>query len=178
MVSFAAMPTASANQTRTKEETGLYRVVHGPTVLVRSEPGGRAVGGKNKGDIVRTCAKTVGGDTAGWVRLQDEKFSGGDGWMLINGTKMGLGVLLQPVTDAAAREVRRYRIVANPQATIFERPRGQPIGKRARGRVVRCDLEVGGWARLQADFYKPGSKEPCEGWLEVCGAAGFGYVAL
>jgi hypothetical protein len=119
---------------------------------------------------VRTDARTVGGDKAGWVRLRDQKFSGAAGWMLLNGSKLGLGVLLEPVGQASAREIRRYRIVASPHATVCERPHGPPIGKRAYGRVVRCDLEVDGWARLQADFYKPGCKEPVEGWLEVSGA--------
>jgi hypothetical protein len=163
--------TATVNQTRIKAEDGVYRVVHSPSVMVRAEPGGRAVGGKSAGDIVRTDAKTVGGDRAGWVRLRDEKFGGAVGWMLLNGSKLGLGVLLEPVGEAAAREVRRYRIVASPQAPVCERPHGPPIGKRVHGRVVRCDLEVGGWARLQADFYKPGCKQPVEGWLEVGGVA-------
>lgn len=168
----------SVNQTRIKAEDGLYRVVHSPSVMVRAEPGGRAVGGKSAGDIVRTDARTVGGDKAGWVRLRDEKFSGAVGWMLLNGSKLGLGVLLEPVGQAAAREIRRYRIVASPHANVCERPHGPPIGQRAYGRVVRCDLEVDGWARLQADFYKPGCKEPVEGWLEVAVVARAGQRAV
>mmetsp|Transcript_39864 Transcript_39864/g.129066 ORF Transcript_39864/g.129066 Transcript_39864/m.129066 type:complete len:169 (-) Transcript_39864:1254-1760(-) len=129
----------SANQTRVKEESGIYRVVHAPSVLVRHAPGGRAVGAKSCGDVVRTDARTIGGETGGWVRLRDERFGGapkgglgggGEGWMLLSGAKIGLGVLLVPVDDRAAREVRRYRVRATPHAAVCESPGGPPIGKR------------------------------------------------
>ena len=76
----------------------------------------------------------------------------GEGWMLLSGAKIGLGVLLAPVDDRAAREVRRYRVRcecerrlftagsceqvrryrvrATPHAAVCESPGGPPSGKR------------------------------------------------
>ena len=60
-----------------------YRVVHAPSVAVRSKPWGRKVGLKLCGTLVKSDMRTVGGQADGWVRLADERFGEEEGWMLM-----------------------------------------------------------------------------------------------
>ena len=46
---------------RYKAEAGQYRIVHAPSVAVRSKPWGNKVGVKLSGTLVRTDMRTVGG---------------------------------------------------------------------------------------------------------------------
>eukprot|EP00316_Scyphosphaera_apsteinii_P004274 CAMPEP_0119316352 /NCGR_PEP_ID=MMETSP1333-20130426/39425_1 /TAXON_ID=418940 /ORGANISM="Scyphosphaera apsteinii, Strain RCC1455" /LENGTH=508 /DNA_ID=CAMNT_0007321973 /DNA_START=74 /DNA_END=1600 /DNA_ORIENTATION=+ len=158
----------AATETRYKPETGCYRVVHSPSVVVRNKPNGQRIGQKMCGDVVRTNMRTVGGQDSGWVRLQ-ESFNGGDGWMLVHGEKMGVGILLQPIVEGQRKTVSRYRVMVGPSTNVRNKPRGDIVGKRMFGRVIRTDLEVNGWVRLQNDFFKEGRKEMCEGWCVVDG---------
>mgnify|MGYP001165202783 CR=1 FL=1 len=154
-----------------------YRVVHAPSVAVRSKPWGRKVGLKLCGTLVKSDMRTVGGQADGWVRLADERFGEEEGWMLIHGAKLGVGLLLQPVANHAGERgehrqpLRRYRVRYAPHVLVRDRPRGLVVGKCAVGRVVRTDLELNGWVRLEADFYRKGESNPCEGWVLVNGTA-------
>jgi len=170
-----ASTPSSAGATRHKPETATYRVLHSPSVVVRDKPGGRQVGTKNCGDVIRTNMRTVGGDHSGWVRLQ-ESFNGKEGWMMIHGERLGLGTLLQPVTAEQQRSVIRYRVLQQPHAIVRDKPNGDQVGKRMFGRVIRTDLEAGGWVRVQADFFKVGKKDIVEGWLQKDGGYGLGRI--
>merc|ERR1739848_475361 len=73
-----------------------WRVVHKPRVAIRGEPStnGAIVGSKVTGAIV--VAEKVEGK---WIKLKGE-----DGWMLTDGTEVGLGMLLEAVVyDAPMR---------------------------------------------------------------------------
>ena len=37
---------------------------------------------------------------------------------------------------------------------VRDKPNGPSIGSRPKGRIIRTDLELDGWVRLQEDFYK------------------------
>jgi hypothetical protein len=107
--------------------------------------------------------RTLGGDDGGWVRLES-----GDGWLLLHGERMKLGALLRLV-DGESTRVVRYRVAAAPDVVVRSLPHGTvEVGKRARGRVVRGDLELAGWVRLQADFRRDGAfGELFEGWVRA-----------
>ena len=107
--------------------------------------------------------RTLGGADDGWVRLES-----GEGWMLLHGERMKLGVLMRPVERESTRVVR-YRVAAQPDVVVRSLPHGNiEVGRRARGRVVRGDLELAGWARLQADFRRDGaSGQLFEGWVPI-----------
>lgn len=155
-------------------EPRLYRVVHDKDVWVRDAPNGKIVGTRKPNDLVRTDAFSKG-HLRGWVRL-DEPVSAhakpdAVGWMLVDGAKLNLGPLLELVdtTDAKATAalIKRYRVVPKV-ADVRDRPNGKvSVGERTCNRVVRSDLELAGWVRLQADFFRPGNRQPCEGWLPL-----------
>ena len=101
-----------------------YRVIHHPHVAVRRSPSvtSEAVGRKQNGDIVR--ATRVMGD---WIELE-----GGQGWMLIDGSQVKLGILLEEFSNSrpyspaplkAPREtgVREYRVVHKPKCAVRKR---------------------------------------------------------
>ena len=155
-----------------KAETAEYRVVFQPKVAIRREPWGAHVAYKDSGEVIRTNVRSTGAPSGDWVRLL-EKFDGGEGWMLIDGTKLGLGKLLERVDRASQKKgrVQRYKIVCERSDIIHvrEKPNGPSISTRKTGRVLRTDLELNGWVRLQEDFYKVGNPEPLEGWAMVDG---------
>eukprot|EP00966_Prymnesium_polylepis_P262188 6056371-Prymnesium_polylepis.1 len=91
-----------------KPETAEYRVVFKHGVAVRNEPWGTKIALKNHGDVVKTNVRTIGGDSGDWVRLL-ERFGplNSEGWMLVDGSKMGLGPLLQRVDKVKRSRVQR-----------------------------------------------------------------------
>ena len=157
---------------RLAHEAVVYKVVHAPSVLVRDQPAGKIIATRKVGDLVRTNARSLGPTHSNWVRL-DEPVSAhapnhAKGWMLIDGTALGLGTLLTPVQSPERILLKRYRVAAQPSLDVIDKPNGQAvIGKRAHGRVVRIDMELDGFVRLQADFFRPGNREPCDGWLSL-----------
>lgn len=158
---------APAEGTRNKPETNRYRVIHCPEVAVRDSPWGHKTGTRTCGEIVKTDIRSVGGKNGGWVRLE-----GGAGWMLLHGGQVGAGLgVLMRLVDSEPVMVMRYRVTAQPDVPVRSLPHGgHEVGKRARGRVVRGDLQLAGWVRLQADFKGHGGVLS-EGWVPVQGAA-------
>ena len=63
-----------------------YRVVHAPRVAVRSSPNGAIVGSKPAGEEFLVVE-----EAGGWVKLTH---GGRDAWMLVDGSSLGLGLLL------------------------------------------------------------------------------------
>ena len=161
------MAVGSSVAESVKPERGTYRVVHSPSVMVRDRPKGKVVGQQLLGTVVHTDMRSVGGVLGGWVRIKGG-YAGGEGWMLVDGTALGLGKLL----EAAPRpSLARYRVVHGPHVMVRDRPHGVVVSQRAQGRLLRTDLRThDGWVRLEEDFYKPGCAEPCEGWVLVHGA--------
>lgn len=66
-----------------------YRVVHEPKVAIRdtASTSSKVIGVKQTGEIFRAAAVIDG-----WVQLED-----GKGWMMIDGAKLNLGMLLEEV---------------------------------------------------------------------------------
>ena len=92
-----------------KPETAEYRVVFPHGVAIRAEPWGAKIDQKMQGQVVKTNVRTVGGDTGDWVRLL-ERFGPAksmEGWMLIDGTKLGLGKLLERVDRVKKSRIQR-----------------------------------------------------------------------
>ena len=141
-----------------------YRVVHAPSVAIRAGPWGKKLGIKQCGALVHCDASRDG-----WVRLQGG-LDGEEAWMLIHGAKMGLGTLLQRL-GMAERVVSRWQVVASPHVHVRAAPRGRVLAQLACGEVVRADMELAGWVRLQRDFWPEGASEPAEGWVLIDGAA-------
>jgi len=84
---------AASRTTRTMDK---FRVVHNPHVYVRAAPNLRAAAicVKRVGDVVRVLE-----EVDGWLKLADNT-----GWMLRDGSALGLGALLQPVFPPAPHE--------------------------------------------------------------------------
>ena len=163
----ASMAVGSSAAESVKPERGTYRVVHSPSVMVRDRPKGKVVGQQLLGTVVHTDMCSVGGVLGGWVRIKGG-YAGGEGWMLVDGTALGLGKLLEAVPRPS---LARYRVVHGPHVMVRDRPHGVVVSQRAQGRLLRTDLRThDGWVRLEEDLYKPGSAEPCEGWVLVQGA--------
>ena len=161
------MAVGSSAAESVKPERGTYRVVHSPSVMVRDRPKGKVVGQQLLGTVVHTDMCSVGGVFGGWVRIKGG-YAGGEGWMLVDGTALGLGKLLEAVPRPS---LARYRVVHGPHVMVRDRPHGVVVSQRAQGRLLRTDLRThDGWVRLEEDFYKPGCAEPCEGWVLVHGA--------
>lgn len=80
-----------------------WRVVH-PRVVQRSQPSTKSkiVHVSSRGDVVEGILEDVGGIK--WLRLQVASVSGlaKTVWMLVDGTSIGLGTLLQPVDHESA----------------------------------------------------------------------------
>ena len=92
-----------------KPETAEYRVVFPHGVAIRAEPWGAKIDQKVHGQVVKTNVRAIGGDTGDWVRLL-ERFGPAksmEGWMLIDGTKLGLGKLLERVDRVKKSRVQR-----------------------------------------------------------------------
>ena len=158
-------------ETISKPETNSYRVVHSPEVAVRDEPWGRKIGAKKCGEVVKTNMRSVGGDAGGWVRLQ-ETIDGSEGWMLLHGAKLNLGTLMRLVDRGESMsKVQRYHVRGEPSIGVHSLPdaNSPEVGRRANGRVVRADLELGNWVRLQADFCHGDTPngEVGEGWVPL-----------
>mgnify|MGYP006148748925 CR=1 FL=1 len=167
--------SAKGQAFKEKQETAEYRVVYHPTVAVRDVPWGKVVGTRKAGDTVKATSKTIGLPDGTWVKTVDQWVTGSsgkiNGWMLIDGTAINLGTLLEKVEKGRMGMVKRYQVVA-ASTDIREKPAlagVAVVGSRKRGQVVRVDQEVNGWVRLQADFYHTGSAEPVEGWTLIHG---------
>ncbi|KAL1512213.1 hypothetical protein AB1Y20_005476 [Prymnesium parvum] len=78
-----------------------HRVVHYPFVYVRSKPNhaGEVVGRLRVGTVVQQVGEMVDG----WIRVHE-------GWMLVDGKRVGLGKLLQP--EPAPSDMTGYRMLA------------------------------------------------------------------
>lgn len=155
-----------------KPETAEYRVVYSPTVAVRDKPWGAVIGSRKTGEMVRTCARSVGLVDGTWVKTAEPASAGVQpGWMLVDGRAINLPKLLEKVEKGRKGMVVRYKVLV-ATTDIRERPAlaGTPVvGARKRGAIIRTDQELNGWVRLQHDFYQTGSAEPCEGWAMVHG---------
>lgn len=113
----------------TTRMTNKVRVAHSPHVYVRAAPNLRApaIGVKSVGDVVR-----VSEEVNGWLRLADEK-----GWMLRDGSTLGLGALVQPVAadEPATPRVahsntspsKKHQLPAHETAATRPRPRRPPV---------------------------------------------------
>ena len=130
-----------------KAEAAEYRVVHSGKVAVRREPWGEKLADKESGELVRTNVRSMGADAGDWVRLV-EKFDGGEGWMLMDGKQVGLGMLLERMDRAGGKKgrVQRYKVVCERSDVLHirDKPDGPSIGTRPKGRVLRTDLELHG----------------------------------
>jgi len=176
-VSTAIPPVAGRPAARLKPEKGEYRVLFSPSVTVRDAPWGRKIGTRQVGSLVQTDMRSIGGEGGGWVRIAGGLAGSGEAWMLINGSAIGLGTLLESTSRGAAARLVRYQVVHRPHVMVRDRPRGIVLGQRAHGRLLRADLELDGWVRLQEDTWRAGSAEPCEGWLLVNGdSVGLGQL--
>ena len=158
-------------ETHGKPETNFYRVVHSPEVAIRDRPWGRKIGAKKCGEVVKTSMRSVGADVGGWVKLQ-EVIDGKEGWMLLHGAKLNLGTLMRLVDRGELMsKVQRYHVCGEPSIGVHSLPgvNSPEVGRRANGRVVRADLELGKWVRLQADFRRGDSPngELGEGWVPL-----------
>ncbi|KAL1510800.1 hypothetical protein AB1Y20_007085 [Prymnesium parvum] len=155
-----------------KAETAEYRVVYPAGVAVRSEPWGNKIGTKPCGEMIKTNVRTTGVESGDWVRLL-ERFGPlkSEGWMLTDGSRLGLGKLLERVDKVKRSRVQRYKVVSMRSEIIHirEKPSGPSIGTRKKGDILRTDLELNGWVRLQEDFYKIGNADPQEGWAMIDG---------
>jgi len=67
---------------------GLWKVIHMPRVAIRNQPSlsGKIVGAKNCGETVKAMEQD-----GSWLRVEGEV----SGWMLSEGTSVGLGTLLE-----------------------------------------------------------------------------------
>ena len=73
--------------------TRAYRVVHSPYVYYRAGPSqdGAVLGVAPHGTRIE-----VDGESAGWLRTAAVVADGQKGWVLLDGSKAGLGTLLEP----------------------------------------------------------------------------------
>ena len=163
---------APAPEYSMKVETAEY-IVQSTSAIVYSKPhSGVRVGEKPHGAIVATGLRTFGEyPNDGWVRLNDvfPQSESGEGWMLIDATRVGLGIQLERMHFERPRILKRY--MTEGVVEIRDQPRGVIVGQRASDRLLRTDLELAGWVRLTEDFYR---KQPsgddgdvCEGWFSI-----------
>ena len=159
----------------TRIETADYVVLR-PLVNVHSEPKvGVVVGTRKKGDVVNTSLRRQFGEGSAadvWVQLNEytSASESGEGWIQVDGTVFGLGKQLERRAFERPRQLRWY--LAAAQVEIRDRiHRGQIVGHREAGRLLRTDLEMSGWARLTEDFRLPsgdmGESHICEGWFSM-----------
>lgn len=87
---------------------------------------------KRCGEEVEVDAEADGADGR-WVRLAEPYPNGTSGWILIDGTKLGLGVLLEPRTSLEAHSATG-RLPAAPQDSQMAAPAAEPptVGVPAR----------------------------------------------
>ena len=162
-------------QYQEKQETAEYRVVYQPTVAVRDRPWGTVIASKKAGELVPTCARSLGLPEGNWVKTTEQFPHQGQtvhGWMLVHGKAISLGQLLDKVEKGRKGMVVRYQVLR--AVDIRERPAlaGVPVvGQRPKGALIRTDQELNGWVRLQHDFYTVGKAEPMEGWAPIDGRA-------
>lgn len=160
---------------------------------IRERPslaGTPVVGTRKRGEVLRTDQ-----DLNGWVRVQADFYQTGkaepyEGWTLIDGRReMGIGPILhlwEPANVPAAAigfalqggQTRRNWILVAEGAAVRERPWGRVLCTWNRGRLLRCDCEKDGWARIEADFTEDGPLSPedvddepalLEGWVLMDG---------
>ena len=83
-----------------------WTVVHGPRVAVRGAPSVTApcVGAKKEGEVVRPI-----GVVDGWLQLGPREF------MLIDGTPLGFGALVEPADATVRLSVRNREFLLNRQ---------------------------------------------------------------
>ena len=161
MSSHVPMISGRGQPYQEKVETAEYRVVHQPTIAVRDRPWGTVIASKKGGELVQTCARSVGLPEGTWVKTT-ETFGGGaaHGWMLVHGKAINLGQLLDKVEKGRMGMVVRYQVMV-PQTDLRERPAlaGVPVvGTRKRGAIIRTDQELNGWVRLQ---HAASAQPPC-----------------
>ena len=127
-----------------------YIVVHSGYVVVRSRPtrASPELCRKEKGDIVSANAQSNG-----WLRLDTAE----GGWMLIDASAMGLGVLLsrhEVSVDVAAR-LRYIRAGSPDGATAWGEPTqadaSMVVEHFAPGRRVSLVATCGGWGKCWVD---------------------------
>jgi len=95
-------------------------------VAIRATPAtkGKAVGLKARGDRI-----TVAGREGDWLRLDPSSLqqSDSEGWMLIDGTSLGLGVLLKPVSPTSEEAPAS----PPPKGAAAPKPAPKPAAKPA-----------------------------------------------
>ena len=139
---------------------------------VLSEPGpsGVVVGERQRGQTLGTTLRTTGTTSNdGWVRLNEviPTSPTGVGWVLIDGTLLGLGVQLEKKAFERPRMLKHY--LAEERVEVCSGVKGAVVGHRAVGRLLRTDLELTGWVRLTEDLFRDAGdgSEPdiVEGWV-------------
>ena len=178
MMCLSSGPAPPSQPYQERNDPAEYRVVYSPHVAVRDKPWGKVVGSIKCGEMFKTTHRSVGLSDGIWVKTQ-QKYGGEPGWMLVDGKSVNLPLLLEKYERGRQGRVNRYRVVSE-HCDIRERPSlaGTPVvGKRSKGAVIRTDMEMNGWVRLQADFYTTGKAEPVEGWSLIAGSAmGLGLI--
>lgn len=104
-------------------------------VVVRAEPSTRseALAAKNKGELI-----TAVRECAGWVLLK-QRFHGREGWMLIDGSALGMGRLLQRVS---ALPSRRHALAFNAEHVTLRTGVRMPLLGLGTGGVPGLEGEV------------------------------------
>ena len=92
--------------------TLMWRVVHKPHVMVRDTPGlgGRVLQALKTGSVIQ-----VDGEAGGWLRLA-HIWEDSSGWVLLNGSDLGFGVLLEP---AVAHQPKIAAVAAGAAAAAI-----------------------------------------------------------
>ena len=160
----------------TKIESAEY-VVRLPSVAVFSRPNsGVVVGERAQGTVVSTSLRTFGNSpNDGWVRLSEHVSASesGEGWILVDGTLLGLGMQLERRAFERPRQLKWF--LAEAQVEIRDAIRGGAIvGHREAGRLLRTDHELSGWMRLTEDFRRArddGEADVVEGWFSLAANA-------
>ena len=147
------------------------------TAKVFSKPhSGIVVGERLRGQVLGTTLITSGeGPSDVWVRLNEviPTSESGEGWILVDGTLLGLGLQLERKAFERPRVLKWY--LTEDRVEICGGVKGSVVGHRASGRLLRTDLELTGWVRLTEDFRRPtadGSDgDICEGWVSLAKSA-------
>ena len=153
-------------------ESADYTVIV-PTALVYSKPhSGVVVGEKCHGTVVSSSICTSGATANdAWVRLNEaiSTSESGEGWMLVDGRMLGLGIQLERRVFERPRPLKWYLAVSEVEIRDAMKG-GVVVGHRAAGRILRTDFELCGWCRLTEDFRRErdgGDPDIVEGWFSL-----------
>ena len=170
---WGASDSKHQERSSTGASTFTYRVVH-EKVVVRSSPStsSQIVGVKYSGDVVHAQKKR-----SGWIQLSQQSYpkgtlaKGSSFWMLIDGTHLKLGLLLQEISDQAQSNKIESGVV--PKCLRFDKF-VEDVACYGREIVASC-REEGVWIISEEDAL--GSERGTVNVKEICSASGPGVCS-